>query len=202
GDNDPCDRGREREHRLGRGGQSVAHDGEPLAMVEVVGEIARKELGDQRGSLGDALDQADCQRRCAENGHEKQRQRAGNGPRGGGHEERDEAGRPDTAGNTLPRRLALRVGHFAPRPSAVEIEGRGQIARAGTASKAVVSRLSAVVKGTVPCHMYDGNSTSFPRVGRTKCSGPIAGTVLNGGCPNRIQPWWVSDSSALSGTST
>ena len=57
--------GREREHRLGEGGKPVAERGQKLALAKPVAERAGENLDDQRGRLGDALDDADGQRRGA-----------------------------------------------------------------------------------------------------------------------------------------
>ena len=45
----------------------------------------------------------------------------------------------------------------------------------GTASKATVSRGAGESNGTVPCHMYDGNSTSRPSTGCTCRAGATPG---------------------------
>ena len=58
----------------------------------------------------------------------------------------------------------------------------------GTRSKAKVMRVWSPLNGIVPCHMYEGNSTSMPGFGSTKCSASRAGEVGEPGLPKPIQP--------------
>jgi len=104
GGNEPGDGWRQREHRLGEGRQPVAQHGETFALAEPVGRRAGEDLGDGCGRLGDALDDAHCQRRGAEHGDEIDRQKRMDHLRGDVHEHGDEAERPDACGNIAPAR--------------------------------------------------------------------------------------------------
>ena len=44
----------------------------------------------------------------------------------------------------------------------------------GNRSKATLRRAPGDVNGTVPCHIYEGNSTSIPGSGLMRCSGGVA----------------------------
>src|SRR5579862_4047474 len=65
----------------------------------------------------------------------------------------------------LPPALALLARGCGPPPPLLR-NGGGKLLHVGTASKAMVVRASLERNGTVPCHMYDGNSTSVPTRGR------------------------------------
>ena len=98
----PADARRQRKHRLGDGGEAVAEGGEPLALAEIIAERAGKDLGDRGGGLGDALDDADGQRRGAEHGDEIERQQRMDHLGGDVHEQRHQPERPDAARNFAP----------------------------------------------------------------------------------------------------
>ena len=92
---------RQREDRLGEGGQAVAECGQEFPLAEPVGQGAGEDLGDRGGRLGDAFDDADGQRRGAENGDEIDRQERVDHLRGDVHEQRDEAEHPDAGRDRL-----------------------------------------------------------------------------------------------------
>ena len=91
----PADARRQREDRLGEGGEPVAERGEKFALAQPIRERAGEDLGDRGGRLGDALDDADGQRRGAERGDEIDRQERMDRLRRGVHEQGDEAEHPD-----------------------------------------------------------------------------------------------------------
>ena len=77
-----------------------------------------------------------------------------------------------------------------------------RVVRQGTTSKAAVSRRPPSSNGTVPCHRYDGNSTSIPGSGFTKCSGAACRAARTPGSPNLSHPARSSRHRGSSGNST
>src|SRR4051812_13838401 len=69
----------------------------------------------------------------------------------------------------------------------------------GTASKAMVVRDICEWNGTVPCHIYDGNSTSVPGAGFTVRRTGSLNCGAKAGSPNLSQPCFSPVSSAASG---
>ncbi|MCY1419626.1 hypothetical protein D9M71_352170 [compost metagenome] len=96
------------EHRLCRSGQGkqrlaqrrqgVAEQHQALAPAEEVADRAREDLGDQRGGLGDAFDQADAEHAHSQATDQEHRQQAVHQLRRDVHEQADKAQRPDRAG--------------------------------------------------------------------------------------------------------
>ena len=99
---DPGDVGRQREQRFRQRGEAVTDGGQPFALAQPVADDAGEHLGDGRGRFRDALDDADLERGSAEHADEIKRQQRMDHLRGGVHEQRHEAERPDAAGDLAP----------------------------------------------------------------------------------------------------
>ena len=67
--NQPFDRRRQRKDRLGKRRQAIAERGQGFALAKPVAQRAGEHLGDRRGRLGDAFNDADGERRSAEHRH-------------------------------------------------------------------------------------------------------------------------------------
>jgi len=89
---------RQRKERLRQRRETVADDGEQLTLAEPVAEGAGKNLGDGRGRLRRAFDEADRDHARAESRDEKDGQQRVHEFRRHVHEETDEAERPDACG--------------------------------------------------------------------------------------------------------
>jgi len=107
GGNDGANALGEREHRLGEGAHGVAEHGQPLAPAQVVAQCPREHLRDQRGGLGNALDDADGQHADAKRPDEKQRQQAVDHLGGDVHQHAHEAENPDARRDAMAARDRL-----------------------------------------------------------------------------------------------
>ena len=76
-------------------GKAVAERGEELALAQPIGERAGEDLGDRGGRLGNPFDDADGQRRGAENADEIDRQKRVDRLRRGVHQQGHQAEHPD-----------------------------------------------------------------------------------------------------------
>jgi hypothetical protein len=97
--------GGHREERLGAGCERVAGHRQPLAPAQPIAQYAREDLHDERGGLGQPLDDPHRERAGAERRHQEERQERVDHLRGDVHQEADAAQHPDAAGDAGRRAL-------------------------------------------------------------------------------------------------